>query len=164
MAAQPGALRRTAGVSDAVVAHMKGARALALRIMGTRPQTGSLLNNRRRLMQFFDTAFGFETRECLMVMYTDSACRMITYDLIRAGTVDHVPVYPREIVKRALENAASGLFLVHNHPSGDPTPSLEDLVLTRTIADACRLLDIALHDHLIVASGRRISFKDSNLL
>jgi DNA repair protein RadC len=164
LAAPQRSLSRTTGMDMAAIAHLKAVRALALRMLGTRLQTRPLLNNVKRLLQFFDAAFGFDNRENLVVMYTDSACRMITYDLIRSGTVDHVPVYPRELVHRALDAGASGMIVVHNHSSGDPTPSADDLALTRTLGEACRLLDLTLHDHLIVASGRHISLREKGLL
>ncbi len=80
------------------------------------------------------------------------------------GTVDHTPVYPREVVKRALELGASALILVHNHPSGDPTPSKADIAMTREIAAAAKALKIELHDHLVIGNGAHVSFKSEGLL
>jgi DNA repair protein RadC len=80
------------------------------------------------------------------------------------GTVDHVPVYPREVVKRALELNASALILVHNHPSGDPTPSDSDIVMTQKIEDAAQALSITLHDHLIIGRSAEFSFRSAGML
>ena len=80
------------------------------------------------------------------------------------GTVDHTPVYPREIIKRALELGASSIILVHNHPSGDPTPSKADIAMTREIAGAAKALSIAVHDHLVIGRGGHASFKSLGLL
>ena len=80
------------------------------------------------------------------------------------GTVNHTPVYPREVVRRALELSARAIVLVHNHPSGDPTPSREDLAMTKQVVDACAVMRVAVRDHLIVGNGRWTSLRDEGLL
>jgi DNA repair protein RadC len=82
----------------------------------------------------------------------------------QTGTIDHTPVYPREVVKRALDMGAGALVLVHNHPSGDPTPSKDDIAMTQAIVEACRPLGIAVHDHIIVGLSETVSFKGLGLL
>ncbi len=90
---------------------------------------------------------------------------MLKADEVQAtGTVNHTPVYPREVVRRALELAASSLVLVHNHPSGDPTPSRDDIEMTRQIQEAAGALSITVRDHLIVGNGRWLSFREAGLL
>jgi len=89
---------------------------------------------------------------------------LIADEVQNRGTVDHTPVYPREIIKRALELGASSIILVHNHPSGDPTPSKADIAMTREIAGAAKALSIAVHDHLVIGRGGHASFKSLGLL
>jgi len=98
------------------------------------------------------------------VLFLDRKNALIVDEVQSEGTVDHAPVYPREIVKRALELSASALILVHNHPSGDPTPSRADIDMTREIVEAARALRITVHDHLVIGRGGHASFKALGLL
>jgi DNA repair protein RadC len=98
------------------------------------------------------------------VLFLDRKNVLIADEVQARGTVDHTPVYPREIVKRALEHSASAIILVHNHPSGDPTPSKADIAMTREIAAAAKALHIAIHDHLVIGRGGHASFKALGLL
>ena len=97
--------------------------------------------------------------EAFHVLYLDRKNRLISDERMAVGTVDHVPVYPREVIKRALILGASALILIHNHPSGDPTPSEADLSMTKEIQKGCRYLGLTLHDHIIVGAGREISLR-----
>jgi DNA repair protein RadC len=98
------------------------------------------------------------------VLFLDKKNQLIADEVLGHGTVDHAPVYPREVVRRALELSASALILVHNHPSGDPTPSSADVEITRQIVEAARTMRIALHDHLVVGRDGIASFKALGLL
>jgi DNA repair protein RadC len=98
------------------------------------------------------------------VLFLDRKNNLITDEVQNRGTVDHTPVYPREIIKRALELSASSLILVHNHPSGDPTPSKADIAMTREIVTAAKALSITVHDHLVIGRGGHASFKSLGLL
>jgi DNA repair protein RadC len=102
--------------------------------------------------------------EQFRVLYLDRKNVLIADEEQARGTVDHVPVYPREIVRRALEVNASALILVHNHPSGDPTPSEPDIVMTRRIVQAAETMSIVVHDHLIIGKDRELSFRAQGLL
>lgn len=93
------------------------------------------------------------------VLYLDRKNRLISDERLGVGTVDHVPVYPREVVRRALDLNASALVLVHNHPSGDPEPSEADIAMTKEVQKACEVLGLALHDHIIVGAGREVSLR-----
>jgi DNA repair protein RadC len=93
------------------------------------------------------------------VLYLDRKNRIIADELLSTGTVDHVPVYPREVIKRALMLNASALILIHNHPSGDPTPSEADLSMTKEIQKGCKYLGLTLHDHIIVGAGTELSLR-----
>jgi DNA repair protein RadC len=105
-----------------------------------------------------------ETREQLRVLFLDRKNQLIADEVLGFGTVDHAPVYPREVARRAIELAASSLILVHNHPSGDPTPSRSDIDMTRGLIDALSAFDITIHDHLIVARHGIVSFKSQGLI
>jgi DNA repair protein RadC len=102
--------------------------------------------------------------EMFRVLYLDRKNILIADEAQAEGTVDHVPVYPREVVKRALELNASALILVHNHPSGDPTPSRADIEMTYAIRDAAKVLGLTLHDHLVIGKAREISFRSEGYL
>src|SRR6266436_9757604 len=106
----------------------------------------------------------YAEREELRVLYLDKRNQLIADERQQVGTVDHTPVYPREVVKRALELSASALILVHNHPSGDPTPSRGDIQMTRELTAAANALKIQVHDHLVIGRGKHASFKALGLL
>ena len=103
-------------------------------------------------------------KEEFRVLFLDRKNDLIADEVQNRGTIDHTPVYPREIIKRALELGASSIILVHNHPSGDPTPSKADIAMTREIAGAAKALSIAVHDHLVIGRGGHASFKSLGLL
>ena len=102
--------------------------------------------------------------EQFRVLFLDRKNKLIADEVQQRGTVDHTPVYPREVVKRALELNASAVIIVHNHPSGDPTPSRADIEMTRRIIEAVEALSIAMHDHIIIGSDRHVSMRSLNLL
>jgi DNA repair protein RadC len=98
------------------------------------------------------------------LLFLDRKNVLIKHERQQRGTIDHTPVYPREVVKRALELNATALILVHNHPSGDPTPSKADIAVTRDIINAAKPLGVTVHDHLIIGRGRHTSLRDLGLL
>jgi DNA repair protein RadC len=116
------------------------------------------------LLAYVRAALAHEPREQFRVLFLDKKNGLIADEMLGQGTVDHAPVYPREVARRALELSASALILVHNHPSGDPTPSAADIDMTRQIVEAVRALKIAVHDHLVVGAGGVASFKALGLL
>lgn len=103
-------------------------------------------------------------REQFRVLYLDHRNNLIEDEMVAEGTVDHAPVYPREVVRRALEVSASSMVLVHNHPSGDPTPSRADIEMTRRVVDAARALDLQVHDHIVVGCEGTASFRSLGLM
>ncbi|MEL7018317.1 MAG: DNA repair protein RadC, partial [Pseudomonadota bacterium] len=109
-------------------------------------------------------AMADEKTELFRILFLDRKNILIADEVQQRGTVDHTPVYPREVVKRALELGASAIILVHNHPSGDPTPSKADIDMTNQIKDAAMALGIRLHDHLVIGKDREASFKSLRLL
>ncbi len=107
---------------------------------------------------------GHEAKEQFRLLFLDRKNHLLAEEVHQRGTIDHTPVYPREVVQRALEVGAGALVLVHNHPSGEVQPSKDDIEMTRAIADACRPLGIAIHDHIIIGKGEVASFKALGLL
>lgn len=123
-----------------------------------------LLNSWQKIATYCQTAMAHEAVEQLRVLFLDRRNQLMRDEIMQQGTIDHTPAYPREIVKRALELGAGAIVLAHNHPSGDPTPSRADIEMTRAVAEACKTMDIALHDHLIIGHGKVVSFKSQGLL
>jgi DNA repair protein RadC len=164
IAADADEIRKVPGAKDATVAALKVVQAAALRMSRTdligKPAIGSW----QQLLDYCHAAMARETREQFRVLYLDRKNVLIADEVQATGTVDHTPVYPREVVKRALDLGASALILVHNHPSGDPTPSAGDIEMTAEIRDAAVRLGIALHDHVIIGRKGHVSFKSRGLL
>ncbi|MCS6855753.1 MAG: DNA repair protein RadC [Elioraea sp.] len=164
LAAPPEALRAVPGVGDAVVVALKVAQAAALKLAAAEVRDAPVLNAWDKLIAYLHAALAREPVEQVRVLYLDAKNRLKADEVHGRGTVNHTPLYPREIVRRALELQATALILVHNHPSGDPTPSRPDIELTREIREAAALFGIALHDHVIVGNGRVASFRQLGLL
>jgi DNA repair protein RadC len=152
------------GVGEAVVQDLKIVEAVAQRMMRARVLHRPVLSSWDALVDYCHTAMAHRETEQFRVLYLDRKNVLIADEEQARGTVDHVPVYPREVVKRALELNASALILVHNHPSGDPTPSQSDIAMTAQIQDAARVLGLVLHDHLIIGKGRELSFRSEGYL
>jgi DNA repair protein RadC len=117
-----------------------------------------------KVIDYCKASMGFETREQFRILFLDKKNALIADEVQQTGTVDHTPVYPREVVKRALELAATAIILVHNHPSGDPTPSRADIEMTRTIVETAKPLGIAVHDHIIIGRDGHASLKGLQLM
>jgi DNA repair protein RadC len=115
-------------------------------------------------MDYLSVTMRHEPTEATRLLFLDRKNALIKDEIQHRGTVDHTPLYPREVVKRVLELGASAVILVHNHPSGDPTPSQSDIEMTRQLAAALGTINVALHDHVIVGRNREISLRKSNLL
>lgn len=152
------------GVGEAVVAQLKLAEALSHRMMRAKVMHQPVLSSWQTLIDYCHTAMSHGDIEQFRVLYLDRKNTLVADEEQARGTVDHVPVYPREVVKRALELNASALILAHNHPSGDPTPSQADILMTQKIQDACHALGLTLHDHLIIGKSREISFRAEGYL
>jgi len=164
LAAAPNDLREVKGVGDSAVAVIKAAQASALRLLREEVREQPVLNNWDRLTAYLTAVLAREAVEQFRVLFLDTRNRLIADEAQARGTVNHTPVYPREVVKRALELGATALILVHNHPSGDPTPSRADIEVTAEVKAAAAALGIVLHDHLIVGNGRQTSFRRDGLL
>jgi DNA repair protein RadC len=164
LAASPEELRAVDNVGDSVVAVIKAAQAAALRLLKEEVKEQPVLNNMERLGNYLTAVLAREPVEQFRVLFLDTKNRLLADEAQARGTVNHTPVYPREVVKRALELGATALILVHNHPSGDPTPSRADVEMTAEVKAAAGALGIVLHDHLIVGNGRQLSFRREGLL
>jgi DNA repair protein RadC len=157
-------LKEVDGVGEAVIAEMRIVRAAALRLMRSEMVAQPLLSTWSQVLDYLRAAQGFEPREQFRILFLDKKNRLIADEVQGQGTVDHTPVYVREVVKRALELSATAIVLVHNHPSGDPTPSRADIDMTRLIVEAGRPLGVLVHDHIIVGRGGHASFRALRLL
>ena len=123
-----------------------------------------ILNSWSALLDYCRSVMAFEDKEQFRILFLDKRNQVIADEVQQVGTVDHAPVYPREVVKRALELSSTALILVHNHPSGDPTPSRADIVMTQAIIGVAKPLGIAVHDHIIVGKEGHASFKGLKLI
>lgn len=157
-------LSAISGVGEAVVTELKIVEAAAHRLARSRVMQRDIVSSWDALLSYCQTAMAHRETEQFRVLYLDRKNVLIADELQAQGTVDHVPVYPREVVKRALEINASALILVHNHPSGDPTPSDADITMTGQIQDAAQVLGISLHDHLIIGKEQELSFRAAGYL
>ena len=152
------------GVGESVANHLKIVEAAAQRLAKTKVMGRPALSSWAALLDYCTAAMARSEKEEFRVLFLDRKNHLIANEVQNRGTVDHTPVYPREIVKRALELGASSIILVHNHPSGDPTPSKADIAMTREVTGAAKALGIALHDHLVIGRGGHSSFKSLGLL
>jgi DNA repair protein RadC len=157
-------LRAVAGVGEAVALDLKLLQETALRTAREQVARRPVISSWGALLAYVKTALAYETREQFRVLFLDKKNQLIADEIMNRGTVDHAPVYPREVARRALELAASAAILVHNHPSGDPSPSSADVDMTRQIVEALRPLRIAVHDHLVVGRDGVASFKALGLM
>ena len=164
ISATPRHLAEVKGVGDAVVTELKIVEAAAQRLARARVMERQVLSSWDALLDYCHTTMAHRQTEQFRVLYLDRKNVLIGDEAQAEGTVDHVPVYPREIAKRALELNASALILVHNHPSGDPTPSRTDIDMTAQVQAACTALGIVLHDHLIIGKERELSFQAEGYL
>lgn len=123
-----------------------------------------VLGSWNQVIEYCTTAMAYETREQFRILFLDKKNKMIADEVQQTGTVDYTPVYPREVVKRALELSATAIILVHNHPSGDPTPSRADIDMTRQLVNAAKALNITVHDHVIVGKHGHASFRGLGLI
>lgn len=164
LAADAEAIARVADLSEGAVAALKIAQASALRLLKSNIVERPILSSWQALIDYLHADMAHVPVERVRILYLNSKNMLIRDEQMADGSVDEAAVYVREVVRRALEFHASALILVHNHPSGDPTPSDQDLRLTRDIAEACRHLRIVVHDHVIIGSRGHSSLRSMGLL
>ena len=164
LAAPPARLKETEGMGDKAVSELKLIKALAERMGREAVRARPVLSSWSVLLDYCRTAMAFEEREEFRVLFLDKKNALIADEVQQRGTVDHAPVYPREVMRRALELSATAIILVHNHPSGDPRPSRADIQLTQTIVEVGKPLGITVHDHLVIGREGHASFRGMGLL
>jgi DNA repair protein RadC len=152
------------GMGPASTAALIAVRAAAREMIRAEVKDRSVISSWQQLVDYCTSRIGFAEAEEFHLLFLDAKNALIADEQQQRGTVNHTPVYPREVVKRALELGASAVIMVHNHPSGDVTPSKADIDMTRAVRDAVKAVGIALHDHLVIGRGRHSSFKNLGLL
>lgn len=164
IAAPPGRLSQINGLGNATVTDLMLIHAAARIITGGQVREKTVLCSWKQVLEYCRAAMAFEEREQFRILFLDKKNRLIRDEVQQVGTVDHTPVYPREVVKRALELSATAVILVHNHPSGDPSPSRADIEMTKNIIDVSAPLGIVVHDHIIIARDGHASLKGLQLI
>jgi DNA repair protein RadC len=164
LAASPEALQAIDGVGETVAIQLKATRAAGVRLAREELRSRPVLSSWDKVVDYCRARLGREETEHFWVLYLDRKNAVLADEQQSRGTVDHTPVYPREVVKRALELGASALILVHNHPSGDPTPSPADVRITKSVVEAAAALDIAVHDHIVIARAGHVSLRAEGLM
>jgi DNA repair protein RadC len=164
LGAPPTELMVAEGLGEAGAAALKLIQAAALRMMSQEVASQPVLSTWDRLTDYLVAAMGHERIEQFRVLFLDGRNKLIADEIQGHGTINHAPAYPREVVRRCLELHATAVILAHNHPSGDPAPSREDVALTTDIARAAAMMGIAVHDHIIVGRGKWLSFRAEKLL
>lgn len=164
ISATPERLMEVNGVGEAVTTELKLVRAAALRLMKGQIINRPLLSSWSAILEYCRAAMAFQDKEQFRILFLDKKNQLIADEVQQEGTVDHTPVYTREVMKRALELSASAIILAHNHPSGDPAPSFADIDMTRKIIEAGQKLGITVHDHVIIGRQGHTSFRASKLI
>ena len=157
-------LREVKGLGDAAITELKIVQAAASEFARPLTRKRTALSSWSAVLDYCRTAQAFADKEQFRILFLDKRNGLIADEVQQTGTVDHTPVYPREVVKRALELSATAIILVHNHPSGDPTPSHADITMTQAIVDVAKPLGISVHDHIIVGKDGHASLKGLKLI
>lgn len=152
------------GVSEGVAAELKIIHAASIKLSQERILNRPVISSWNDLLSYSRAAMADEKTELFRIMFLDKKNILIADEVQQRGTIDHTPVYPREVVKRALELGAAAIILVHNHPSGDPTPSTADIEMTNQVIKAAKALGIRVHDHIVVGHKSHVSFKSLGLI
>jgi DNA repair protein RadC len=164
LAAPPELLKEIAGIGDRAIDELKLIKAFLERTAREAIRDRAVLSSWSAVLDYCRSVMAYEPREQFRILFLDKKNALIADEVQGAGTVDHTPVYPREVIRRALELSASAIILVHNHPSGDPTPSRADVQMTETIASVGKPLGIVVHDHLVIGREGHASFRGLGLL
>lgn len=164
LGAAPDRLKEIPGVSDAVAVELKILHEAGIRMQRQSLQNQPVISSWTALNDYCRSLLAHETREQFRILFLDHKNRLIAEEKQQDGTINHVPVYPREVMRRALELGASAVILVHNHPSGDTMPSQADIDMTRQVVEAGKSLSITVHDHIIVGKSDTVSFKSLQLI
>ena len=164
IAAEPERLMEVKGVKQNTAVALMTVKASAARLLKGELAARPILGSFESVIDYCRAAMAFEAQEQFRILFLDKKNRLVADEVQQHGTVDHTPVYPREVVKRAIELGATALILVHNHPSGDPTPSRADITMTGEIVAAARTVEVVVHDHIVVARNGHASLRQLNLM
>ena len=164
ISASPERLKEINGVGERVVIELKLVHAAALRLAQGQIKNRQVLTSWSALIDYCRSSMAFKEREQFRIIFLDRKNKILADEVQQEGTVDHTPVYPREVIKRALELNATAIILVHNHPSGDPTPSRADIDMTAKIVEAADKLGIIVHDHVIIGREGHASLKQLGVM
>ena len=164
ISAPPERLKEVAGVGERTVIELKLVHAAALRLAQGQIKNRQVLTSWSALMDYCRSSMAFNEREQFRIIFLDRKNKILADEVQQEGTVDHTPVYPREVIKRALELNSTAIILVHNHPSGDPTPSRADIDMTAKIVEAADKLGITVHDHVIIGREGHASLKQLGVM
>ncbi|MEI2301006.1 RadC family protein [Ensifer sp. MJa1] len=156
-------LQEVNGIGETVALDLKLISTIGHRTLKSELRQKQILSSWSAVIDYCHAAMAHETKEQFRILFLDKRNTLIADEVQQTGTIDHTPVYPREVVKRALELSATAIILVHNHPSGDPTPSRADIDMTKLIAEAAKPLGIAVHDHIIIGKDGHVSLKGLRL-
>lgn len=163
LAAPPNLLTEIDGIGPTAVTDLKVVLAASQRVAKAKVKERPTLGSWNELLDYCHAQMAFENKEQFRILFLDKKNKLIADEVQQVGTVDHTPVYPREVIKRTLELSATALILLHNHPSGDPTPSNADIQMTRAIDEIAKPLGITLHDHVIIAKNGHTSMRGLKL-
>lgn len=155
---------RVKGVGMETALDLTALHEVSLRVAREEATKRPVISSWTALVAYVRLTLQHEPREQFRVLYLDNRNQLIIDEVQNRGTIDHAPVYPREVVRRALEVAAKSMIIIHNHPSGDPTPSRADIEMTKQVVDAARALDLQVHDHLVIGRDGVASFKQKGLM
>lgn len=164
LAASPAALQEVKGIGETAALTLKAVQASIQLALQTRVRDADAISSWNDLLAYCTSRMAHDATEQFRLIYLDRKNKIIADEAQQRGTVDHTPVYPREVVKRALALNASAIIMVHNHPSGDPRPSRADIEMTKKVRDAAAAVGITLHDHVIVSRGGHVSFRGEALI
>jgi DNA repair protein RadC len=164
LAAKPDELSRLSGMGEASIVALKVVEAAALRMQREALLERPVIASWKKLLEYCHSAMAHAKVEQFRLLFLDNRNALIADEAQQTGTINHTPVYPREVVKRALELHASAIIMLHNHPSGDPTPSSDDVAMTREVAEIAEKLGITLHDHVIIGKRGHSSLRNLGLL
>ena len=164
ISAEPARLAEVEGVGQAAIGAIKLAQASALRLLRDEATGSHVIGSWDAVLDYCRASMGREKTEQFRILFLDNQNHLIKDEVQSRGTVNHTPLYPREVIKRALDLGASAIVMVHNHPSGDATPSAADVEMTKEVVEAGRKLGIAVHDHVIITRGGHTSFKTLGLI
>ena len=157
-------LAEVPGIGEAAITELKLVRAAAVRLMRGELFERPVLSSWTQVLDYCRASMGFESKEQFRILFLDKRNQITADEVQQKGTVDHTPVYVREVVKRALDLSATAIVLVHNHPSGDPTPSRADIEMTKQIVAAAKPLGVVVHDHIVVGKQGHASFRGLGLI